>query len=117
MRFVRTVDIALVAAALAALALSATGCARVVVNYDDVLKDGGKLEFPLKAGKYQVEMTASGDGASVEWQGAECPGTGTVKQWTGRCRVGAGGKLVVRNPSVLHLGADSRVRLKVTRQP
>lgn len=114
MRSKRTV----VATCLAiALSLGAGGCARVVVNYHDALKDGGKLEFPLKSGRYELEMTAGGDGASIEWRGCDCRGTGPVKHWKRNCRLPSGGTLVVRNPSLLHLGSDSRVDLKITKLP
>lgn len=100
-----------------ALALALPGCARVVVDYHDALKDGGKLEFPLKPGRYEVRMAATGDGASVEWRGCDCRGTGPVRRWESTCRVSGGATLVVRNPSVLHLGRDSRLDLKITRLP
>ncbi|MFN8588630.1 MAG: hypothetical protein U0704_12625 [Candidatus Eisenbacteria bacterium] len=100
-----------------ALCIVLTGCARVVVDYHDALKDGGKLEFPLKPGRYRIEMAATGDGASVQWQGCDCGGTGPVKRWKQECRLPYDAKVVVRNPSVLHLGKDARLDLKITKLP
>lgn len=106
-----------VALAIILSALTLTGCSRVVVDYHAPLKDGDKWEYPLKAGTYEVQLAATGDGASLEWLGCNCPGTGPVKQWKGRCRLEGAGKLVVRNPSVLHLGSDTQIALKVTKVP
>lgn len=94
-----------------------TGCSRVVVDNHGPLKDGDKWEFPLKPGTYEVQLTATADGASLEWQGCDCAGTGPSKKWTGRCRVDGAGKLIVRNPSVLGLGSETQVDLKVTKVP
>lgn len=106
-----------VALAIVLSALTLTGCSRVVVNNHGPLKDGDKWEFPLKAGIYDVQMHATADGAALEWQGCDCAGTGPSKQWAGRCRIEGTGKLIVRNPSVLGLGSETRVDLKVTKVP
>ncbi len=98
-------------------ALTLTGCSRVVVDNHGPLKDGDKWEFPLKAGIYEVQMHATADGAALEWQGCDCAGTGPSKKWTGRCRLDGAGKLIVRNPSVLGLGSETQVDLKVTKVP
>ncbi len=98
-------------------ALLLTGCSRVVVNNHGPLKDGDKWEFPLKPGIYEVQMSATADGAALEWQGCDCAGTGPSKKWAGRCRIDGAGKLIVRNPSVLGLGSETQVNLKVTKVP
>ncbi|MBI5169264.1 MAG: hypothetical protein HZA61_07230 [Candidatus Eisenbacteria bacterium] len=113
----RRKTMAVPALVLSMVLITLSGCSRVVVDNKGLLKDGGKWEFPLKAGTYQVEMTAGGDGASVQWQGCDCPGTGPVRKWRSRCRIDGEGKLIVRNPSLLHLGSDTQVTLKVTKVP
>ena len=99
------------------LLVTTAGCAKVAVDNKGELKDGGKWEFPLSRGTYRVEMLASGDGAALEWQGCGCRGIKAAKRYSGDCRIAGSGKLVIRNPSLLHLGSPTQVTLKVTKLP
>jgi hypothetical protein len=88
---------------------------KVVVDELVVLKDGCSRTFKLEPGSYRLELTASDDGASVEWIGGSCPPTGEMKSLTSLCRLNSTGQLIVKNPSALGLGASTSCTIKVTK--
>jgi len=92
---------------------------RDVVIVDDlkILKDGEEWSFKLDAGTYKVELTASGDGASVSWVGSSCPGSGprAVQTFSTICEMPGTGQLLVRNPSSFGMGQSVSITLKVTK--
>ena len=97
------------------------GCAKespkdvVVVDKMETLDDGAMIAYRLTPGMYRLEMTASNDGASVEWIGATCPPSGEVKVYNALCEFRQDGQLVVKNPTVFASGAGTTVTIKVTK--
>lgn len=87
---------------------------RVVVDKAMWLNDGQAIFWSMEPGRYKLEMTASADGASVEWIGASCPGTGEVKQFSTICDMQQTGQVIIKNPTVLGLGANTSVTIKIT---
>ena len=87
----------------------------VVLDEMVPLKDGTLHAWKLPAGLYRVEMTASGDGAQIEWLGGSCPKTGESKAFSGVCELAQDGQLIVSNPSSFGLGAGSTVTVKITK--
>ena len=103
---------------VAALILSACSLGesdRTLVDQGMWLKDGQAVSWPLDAGRYKLEMTASADGASVEWIGAACPGTGETTQYSSICDLPQTGQIIVKNPTVLGLGASVSTTIKIVR--
>lgn len=101
------------------LATLMAGCAaepRVVANYHDWLKDGQAVSWKLDAGRYKLDVTASGDGVAIDWEGSSCPKSGETRAYSVVCDVPATGQVVVTNPTSFGLGAASSVTVKITRQ-
>ena len=88
----------------------------VIANRYDTIQDGHSLSWKLEPGLYRAELTANGDGVTVDWIAANCPKAVTQTQtFSGICELPGTGQLVVTNPSLFGLGASSNVSLKVTR--
>ena len=105
-----------------ALALVVAGCGgksepteKVVVDSLEGLDDGLFKAWKLDPGTYKVEMTASGDGASVKWVGSSCPGSEQTSEYSTVCEMKQTGQLIVENPTSFGAGASTTVTLKVTR--
>jgi hypothetical protein len=88
---------------------------KVVVDRIDVLKDGEFSSFKLEPGTYKLELTASNDGASVEWIGANCPGSGETKTYSSICEFAQTGQLIIKNPTVFGSGYSTSVTIKITK--
>ncbi len=88
---------------------------RVVMDQLLVLKDGESNIFKLSPGSYRLELTASNDGASVEWIGGECQPIPQTKSMTSHCRLSKTGQLIISNPTALGLGASTSCTVKVTK--
>jgi hypothetical protein len=79
----------------------------VIADKLDWLKD--------EPGRYKVEMTASADGASAEWVGCSCPGSGETKSYSTICDVSGTSQLVIKNPTGFGMGASVSVTVKITK--
>jgi len=79
------------------------------------LRDGQQWSYKLEPGRYRLESTATGDGVSVEWLGADCPAIGERRTTTSLCELTRTGQVVVTNPTLFGLGASSSVTIKVTK--
>ncbi len=89
----------------------------VVLDTMETIPDGKAISYPVKPGLYRVEMTATGDGASVQWVGANCLGAKEQTVFDGTCELLRDGQLVIGNPTTFGLGADTSVTIKLTRLP
>ncbi|MCX5800886.1 MAG: hypothetical protein NTX17_05805 [Candidatus Eisenbacteria bacterium] len=78
-----------------------------------VLKDGESRTFKLDPGSYKLEVTATGDGVSVEWLGSACPSSGQISSLVMACRVIQTGQVVVKNPTGFGMGALSNATIKL----
>jgi hypothetical protein len=87
----------------------------VIADKLDWLKDGEQWAFKLEPGRYKVEMTASADGASAEWVGCSCPGSGETKSYSTICDVSGTSQLVIKNPTGFGMGASVSVTVKITK--
>jgi len=94
---------------------SATSRDQVVVDKMESLKDGESISYKLEPGMYKLELTASSDGASVEWVGPNCPGTRETKTLSTVCEFTSTGQLVVKNPTTFGLGAPTTATVKLTK--
>lgn len=117
---------ALVAAGTACVALAAVSCGggrspfsreKVVVDEQHSLPDGESLLLHLEPGKYRAEVTVAGDGVSVEWRGAACPGSSDTHTFTTSCEFAAEGQILVRNPPETGAGEPAAVHVKVLKLP
>jgi len=88
---------------------------KVIVEDLIVLEDGGQRIFKLDPGTYKLELTSSGDGASVQWVGASCPTTDETTSLTTVCKYSQIGQVIVSNPTSLGLGQPISITLKLTR--
>jgi len=92
-----------------------------VVIYDKliIIKDGGSTVFgPIDAGKYRLELTATGNGVEVLWPGSDCSGQPIETQsHTEICTLKRSGQISISNPSFLGTGPSSSVTIKVTYLP
>jgi hypothetical protein len=88
----------------------------VVVDFHDWIKDGGSSSWALQPGRYKLEMTASGDGASIEWVGCTCPGSkAATTGYSVICDMPQLGQLIVTNPTSFGTGPSVSATVKVTK--
>ncbi len=102
------------------LATVTVGCVggasdEVVVDELESIEDGHFVAWKLDPGTYKVELTASGDGATVKWVGSSCPGSAVTNEYSVTCEMTQTGQLIVENPSTFGRGAGTTVTVKVTR--
>jgi len=95
-----------------------TGCQigeKAIVDKQELLNDGERLSWKLDPGTYQVELTATGDGASVTWAGSVCPGSDETKSYSATCELKNIGHITIANPTVLGTGQPTSIALKITK--
>ena len=85
-----------------------------VVEWSGVIQDGKSFSFLLTEGTYRLEMTATGDGASVEWLGGNCRDTGQTNASNDICELTQSGRLTVANPSTFGFVSSSSVTVLLT---
>ena len=108
--------IIVVTAALFAMACGALSIDVVVYDKLKILEDGQSLSIgPLDAATYRLELTASGDGAAVEWIGGNCRGTNETRGHTEECDLRQTGQVQVINPTTFGMGKSSSVTVKITK--
>ena len=102
------------------LLISATACSALGLPvYDEsrTLKDGEALSVKLPQGVYRLEMTATGDGATVEWLGGNCSGVRReTKMHEETCELTQAGQVLISNPSSFGLGASSVVTVVIHKE-
>jgi len=107
--------VAIMVVLISAIACSALGLP--VFDESETLKDGEFMSVKLPQGVYRLEMTATGDGATVEWLGGKCLGadrqTNTHEE---TCELTQAGQVVIANPSSLGLGASSVVTVVIHKE-
>ena len=92
-----------------------SGGDKVVVEDSRWLKDGEMVFWPLSAGTYKVQLTASGDGASIEWVGSSCPKISETNNISTICELAQSGQVIVSNPTTFGLGNPISVSVKITK--
>lgn len=111
---------------IAALAILFAACSRseppppapknvVLFNGTRWLSDGQAISWGLEPGRYKLELTASADGAGVEWLGAPCPGAQETRQYSSVCDLASPGQLIIKNPTTFGLGPASSVMTIITK--
>src|SRR6266850_3293942 len=85
---------------------------RIVIDTQQVLKDGSSIGWKLQPGNYHLDMTASDDGATVEWIGGNCPSTQPMRQLATNCEMKNEGQLIIKNPTSFGLGSPVSVTIK-----
>jgi len=89
---------------------------RVVLNDFGTIGEGESRAYRIEtAGIYRLEMTASKDGAGVEWVGETCQGVREAKSFNGICEYRSEGQIVISNPTTFGMGSDTTVTVKVTK--
>jgi hypothetical protein len=91
-----------------------------VVKYDEhvISEEKSIHNFPLDAGTYRLELTATGDGVEVLWPGSDCSGQPRETQsHTEICTLKRPGQISVANPSMFGAGRPSSFTFKVTYLP
>lgn len=88
---------------------------QVIINDLKILNDGAAVTYRLEPGNYELEMTASEDGAGTEWVGSNCAKTGQMKQLGTTCNLPTQGQLIISNPTNFGLGKQVSVTIKVTK--
>lgn len=95
------------------------GCAKkddLVVDEHNTIKAGEQTSYALDPGRYKVDITASNDGATVQFIGAPCPGSETGTQtFSTICELQQTGQVIVGNPSEAGTGADCTVTVQITK--
>lgn len=88
----------------------------VLVDALEILEDGASWIHKLEEGRYELQMTASNDGATVEWIGGTCGKSAPLERTTMTCSMQGTGQIVISNPTVFFgLGSSSSVTIKLTK--
>lgn len=114
-------------AIFAALALSACGGGGKAI--DDLINDllsierivtlteGQYITFFLGKGNYTADITSSNNGIKVQWIGATTADCSTksseTKVYSKQCTMGQNGQITIENPTLLGLGGDEVVTVKI----
>ena len=87
----------------------------VIVKESQVLSEGISVSYPLPAGTYTAEITSSNNGVKIQWIGnATCAASTEVKSYSNSCTLSQQGQLNISNPTLLGLGGEEIVTIKVT---
>ncbi len=115
MKALKLIPIALGASILAACG-GGGGSSGAVVDEQRVLAEGVQLSYDLPAGTYSARITASQNGVGVKWVGgSDCLQVAEATTYTSTCHIAQSGQLVVTNPTLLGLGSDEIVTVRVTK--
>ena len=73
--------------------------------------------YSLPAGSYKAEVAASNNGVKIEWiGGVSCTNySAEVKSYNNSCTLSQAGQFKITNPTLLGLGGDELVTIKVTK--
>ena len=85
------------------------------IHHFEQLQDGAFRIWQLEGGVYELQMTSSGDGASVEWIGPSCAGTSQTNSYSATCEFTGPGQLKLQNPTGLGLGSTSSITVEITK--
>lgn len=87
----------------------------VVVNETQVIPEGVSISYPLSAGTYNAALTSNNNGVKIQWIGnATCAPSAEIKSYSSNCTLNQNGQLNISNPTLLGLGGDEIVTIKVT---
>lgn len=105
---------------LVVLLLGLTGCANLpepqhVLDRHLTLGRLAQESIPLPAGHYRLEITASGDGVSIDWRGGACADLKGVRSLQTDCTLTQSGQLIISNPDLLTLQSSRSVTLQLWR--
>lgn len=80
-----------------------------------MLQDGASQTYKVRAGTYRLELTATNDGATVQWYGAACQAaTSETHVFDSNCTLAQDGQLKIANPTFFGLGSRTTVTVKLT---
>ena len=99
---------------LLVLVASCSAFSDTVVDWSGTMKDGESTSWGLPEGIYRLEMTATGDGASVEWLGGSCQGSQQSSTYNNICELTQAGQVVVGNPTSFGFGSSSNITVLIT---
>ncbi len=115
---------ALVSTLLATCVLFGGGCTQravraatetVVLDQYMSLQDGASRTYKVRAGTYRLELTATNDGATVQWYGATCQAAPSETHvFNSNCTLLQDGQLKIANPTIFGLGSATAVTVKLT---
>lgn len=88
----------------------------VVVNSIETIPEGGSLSYYLSPDTYELELTSSNYGVSIEWIGANCLNVSEQQVYNEDCHLDMSGQLVIGNPTTWGLGPTETVTIKLRRR-
>ena len=101
---------------LAVAACGGAGEDLVVVDEQRTIAEGAQVSFALISGTYQATITSSNNGVLISWLGGSgCTTSIETKSYSATCAIGSAGQLVIFNPTLLGVGGDEMVRIRVVR--
>lgn len=86
-----------------------------VINEQQKIPEGVQIAYKLPAGNYSAQITASNNGVAIEWVGGTCPSASETKSYSQACQLTQAGQLVVSNPTLLGMGGDELVTVRVNK--
>ena len=85
---------------------------RALKNEPLLLSDGGRINYALTQGNYEVEVKvrsgSSAYGVTLSWVGGRhCENKGEAQEITARCTIDTAGALIIENPTSFGLGPSA----------
>lgn len=69
---------------------------QTVIDEFKTLEDGAGYIWKMPPGHYEIEMTSTGDGASVAWVGASCRKANEATTYSATCRLDRTSQMAAR---------------------
>jgi hypothetical protein len=86
----------------------------IVFNEVRTVPEGNYVTIALPTSNYRAEISSSNNGVKVEWVGGtNCVNSGEVKTYMNTCAMVQKGQIVITNPTMLGLGGDEVVTIKI----
>jgi len=84
--------------------------------YDEArsLGEGEFISIHLPKGTYRLEMTSTGEGATVRWLGGSCAGRPReTNAHTETCTLDQAGQLLITNPITFGMGSSAGLKVVI----
>lgn len=86
-------------------------------NEVQTISEGRYVTYTLPKGQYNAQISSSNNGIIIEWiGGSNCATSAEVKSYDFTCTLSQQGQLKISNPTLLHLGGDEIVTIKIVQK-
>jgi hypothetical protein len=88
-----------------------------ITNEAQTIPEGSYVRYVLQTGTYNAQISSSNHGVIMEWiGGSNCATSSEVKSYDFTCTMTQQGQLKISNPTLLGLGGDELVTIKIVKK-